>query len=76
MQKTLVRSLLQEDPTCLGVTAYVPQLLSPCTLEPMLRNKRSPHTTMKSRPHSQQLEKALMQQGRSNAAKKKERNNF
>ena len=31
---------------------------------------------MKSRPHSQQLEKALMQQGRSNAAKKKERNNF
>ena len=27
---------------------------------------------MKSSPHSQQLEKALMQQGRSNAAKKKE----
>ena len=50
--------------------ACVPQLLKPARLEPMLHNKRSHHTTMKSSPHLSQLEKAHAQQRRPNAAKK------
>ena len=46
--------------------ACEPQLLKPVRLEPMLRNKR--------RPHSLQLEKAHAQQGRPNAAKNKQKN--
>ena len=50
MQGTRVRSLFQEDPTCLGATkpashnywARVPQLLKPVRLEPTLRNKEKP----------------------------------
>ena len=43
--------------------AYVPQLLKPACLEPMLCNK--------SCPPSSQLEKACVQQRRPNAAKNK-----
>ena len=50
--------------------AYTPQLLKPARLEPMLRNKRSHRTTVKSSPRSPQLEKARTQQQRPNAAKK------
>ena len=49
MQRTPVRALVQEDPTCRGATkpvhhnywACTPQLLKPACLEPVLRNKRS-----------------------------------
>ena len=49
MQGTRVRALFQEDATCRGATkpvhhnywAWVPQLLKPAHLEPVLRNKRS-----------------------------------
>ena len=51
--------------------AFVPQLLKPAHLESVLRNKRSPRTARKSSPHSPQLEKACVQQGRPNAAKNK-----
>ena len=51
--------------------AREPQLLRPARLEPMLCNKRSPRTTMKSSPCSPQLEKAHTQQRRPNAAKNK-----
>ena len=37
----------------------VPQLLRPMCLEPVLRNRRSPCTTMQSRPCSLQREKSL-----------------
>ena len=56
--------------------AREPQLLSPHTLEPVLRNReatavRSPRTTTKSSPCSPQLEKAHAQQQRPNTAKNK-----
>ena len=55
MQRTPVRALVQEDPTCRGATkpvhhnywACTPQLLKPACLEPVLRNKRS-HRNEKS----------------------------
>ena len=53
--------------------ARVPQLLKPMRLEPMLHKKRSHSTTTRSSPHSPQLEKALAQQRRPNAAKKKKK---
>ena len=37
--------------------AHVLQLLKPVHLEPVLVNKRSPHTTTREQPHSPQLEK-------------------
>ena len=51
--------------------ACVQQLLKPMHIEPMLHNKRSPHTTTKSSPHLPQLEKARVQQRRPNTAKNK-----
>ena len=58
--------------------AHVLQLLKPVCLEPVLCNKRSkattmrsPHTTTKSNPHSPQLEKPHAQQRGPNVAKKK-----
>ena len=47
MQGTQVWSLVQE-----------PQLLKLTCLEPMLHNKRSPHTVKKSSPRPMQVEKA------------------
>ena len=49
MQGTQVRALFQEDPTCRGANkpmshnywAWVPRLLRPAHLEPVLRNGRS-----------------------------------
>ena len=48
MQETQVQSLIQEDPTCLGVTACAPQLSSLCSraqrsqlLSPCARSPRS-----------------------------------
>ena len=93
VQRTWVRALVREDPTCCGATkpvchnywacalepashnywAYVPQLLKPIRLEPVLRNKRSHHNEKpmhcNSRPCSPQLEKAGVQQRRPKAAK-------
>ena len=43
MQGTLVRSLVQEDPTCCGATKPVRHDYWACTLEPMLCSKRSHH---------------------------------
>ena len=51
MQRTQFRSLVLEDPTCRRATkpvchnywAYVPQLLKPACLKPVLHNKRSHH---------------------------------
>ena len=43
----------------------------PARLEPVLRNKRGPHTAMKSGPRLPQLEKALAQKQRPNTAKSK-----
>ena len=71
MQGIRVRALVREDPTCHRATkpvchnywACVPQLLKPACLEPVLRNKR--------KPHSPQLEKACAQQRRPKAAKNK-----
>ena len=40
-QGTGVQSLVREDPTCLGSTACVPQLLNPSGLKPLFCNKRS-----------------------------------
>ena len=51
--------------------AHVPQLLKPVCLEPVLRNKKSPHTATKSSPRSPQLGNAHVQQRRPNAAKNK-----
>ena len=42
MQGTQVRSLVQEDPICCGTTKHH-NYWSPCTLEPVLCNKRSHH---------------------------------
>ena len=61
MQGTLVRSLVQEDPTCCGATKpvyhnywdRVPQLLKPACLEPGLRNKRS-HCNEKPKNHNEE----------------------
>ena len=44
-QGTWVRSLVQEDPTCHGA-------MKPLCLEPVLRNKRSPHLREKPADHS------------------------
>ena len=59
--------LVQEDSTCLRATTEpMPcNYWSPCALEPVLCVKRShcneqPHTTVKSSPHSWQLEKVLV----------------
>ena len=79
MQGTRVQALVREDPSycratkpvCHNYRACVPQLLKPAHLEPVLRNKRSLHTAMKSSPHSLQLERAHVQQRRPNAAKNK-----
>ena len=54
----------------LSSRAHMPQLLKPVRLEPVLHNKRSPPTAMKSSPYSPQLEKARAQQQRPNTAKK------
>ena len=51
MQRTWVRALVWEDPSCHGATkpvhhnyqAHVLQLLKPAHLEPVLHNKRSHH---------------------------------
>ena len=71
------------EPVSHNCWAYVPWLLKPARLEPMLRNKRShhnerpthrnggPRTTTKSSPCSLQLERACVQQQRPNAAKNK-----
>ena len=56
--------------------AHVPQLLKPMRLEPVLCNKRSPCTTMKSMPCLLQLEKACAQQRRPNTEKNKLINKF
>ena len=78
VQETQVQSLIQKDSTCSGITkpvchnhwAQELQQLKPVDLEPVLRNKRSSHTTMKRDPHSPQLEKACTQQWRPNTTKK------
>ena len=42
MQETPVQSLVQEDPTCQGAAKpRVHDYGSPCTLEPVLHNRRS-----------------------------------
>ena len=76
VQGTRVQALVWKIP-------HAAEQLSPCAttpepvhLEPVLCNKRShrdqsPHTAMKSSPHSPQLEKARAQQQRPNAAKNK-----
>ena len=76
-----VWALVREDPTCCGATkpvhhnywAHTPQLLKPMHLEPVLRNKRSHCTTIKSRPHLLQLKKAHTQQRRPNTDQKKKK---
>ena len=57
------------EPACCNYWTHALQLLKPVHLEPMLRNKRSPRTTMKSSPCSPQLEKACAQQQRPNTTK-------
>ena len=66
------------EPVSHNYWARAPQLLKPMHLEPMLCNKRSHcnekqthRTVTKSSPHSPQLQKACVQQRRSNTAKNK-----
>ena len=69
MQGTWVRALVWEDPTCRGATgpwAREPQLLtlrvwSLCSATREAATVRGLRTSMKSGPHSLQLEKALAQ---------------
>ena len=70
MQGTRVRSLLWEDPTC-------HRAAEPCTIEPVLHNKRSQSNEKlehhnKGSPSSPQPEKAHAQQQRPNMTKNKE----
>ena len=66
VQRTQVRSLVQEDPTCRRAAKPMCHNYWPCTLEPACLE---PATTMRSL-HSLQLEKARAQQQRPNGAKK------
>ena len=50
MQKTWVRFLIQEDPTCCGATESVGQNYWACALEPGSRNKRIHCTTARESP--------------------------
>ena len=63
------------EPTSQNCWAHEPQLLKPVRLEPVLHKRsqqnESPCTATKSSPRSPQLEKARVQQRRSNAAKNK-----
>ena len=59
------------EPASHNYRACVPQLLKPVCLEPVLCNKRSQCTTMKSSLCSPQLEKARVPQQRPNVAKNK-----
>ena len=59
------------EPLSPWTTATKPELPKFTHLEPVLCNRRSPHTATKTSPPSLQLEKALTKQQRSSAAKMK-----
>ena len=78
MQRTRVRALVWEDPTCRGATGPVSRsywacvcVWSLCSATREAAIVRGPRTAMKSGPHLPQLEKALAQKRRPNTAKNK-----
>ena len=74
MQRTRVRALVREDPTCRGTTKPVSlrvwslRIWSLCSATGEAATVRGPRTAMKSGPRSPQLEKALTQKRRPNTA--------
>ena len=63
MQETVVRSLVQEDPTCFGVTKPVCHNCRICALEPVLGNKRNHHS---EKPTHHNEEQTLLAAAREN----------